>query len=330
VSRKKLEEMGLDLPLLPVTAVGSFPKPPFLIEAGERAAAGNLSRAKLAEAEREATEFWIKTQEEAGMDVLVDGEQYRGDLVSFFADRMKGFEPGGLVRCFGNRYYRKPVITGEVRWRRPMTVKWWNYAQDLASRPVKGVVTGPYTLMDFSFNEHYPSRRAAALAIAREMRREVAALIGAGCRIVQIDEPALSARPGEMGLAADAIEALIENLSAYFIVHACYGSFESVCPGALKLPVHNFDLEMTNGGFRLLEAVASSTRDFSLGVVDVHSPKVDSPEAIERRIKRALRAVDSEQLWIDPDCGLRTRTLDQATAQLKAMRDAVASVRKGL
>lgn len=330
MSRKKLEAMSIDLPLLPVTVVGSLPKPPFLVEARERAAAGDLGGAKLEEAEREATEFWVKTQEEAGVDVVADGEQYRGDLVSFFTDRMKGFKAGGLVRCFGNRFCRKPVISGEVAWRRPMTVGWWNRAQDLASRPVKGVVTGPYTLMDFSFNEHYPSRRAAALAIAREMRKEVTALVQAGCRIIQIDEPALSVRTGETGIAADAIKAVVEGLSAYFILHTCYGRFETVCPAALKLPVDNFDLETANSGFRVLDAIGSSTKDFSLGVVDVHSAKADSAEAIERRIRRCLKTVDRESLWVDPDCGLRTRDINRATAALKAMAAAAASVRKDL
>ena len=138
MSREKLRKLGLDLPLLPTSTVGSFPKPDYLIEARAQAARNTITKSELDRLERKATEFWVGVQEELGLDVLVDGEQYRGDMVAYFAETMPGFAKGGLVRSYGNRYYHKPVMVGPVRWPGPMTVDWWRWTQSLTSRPVKG------------------------------------------------------------------------------------------------------------------------------------------------------------------------------------------------
>jgi len=330
--RKKLAELGLDLPLLPATTVGSFPKPPELLAARAAVRKGKMSRNKLDDAAREATASWVRVQEELGLDVLVDGEMYRGDMVAYFAEHMKGFKDGGLVRSYGNRYYRKPVITGPVRWTRPITTEWWKFAQGLTGRPVKGVLTGPYTMMDFSFNEHYPTRRSTAMAIGRELRKEAEALVRAGCKIIQIDEPALSVRPEELPVAVEAMKTMTQGLPAYFITHVCYGALKFIYPGMLRMPVHNFDLEMSNSEFDLLPLFAGDpfTKDISLGVFDVHSRKTDSAETVRRRIKKALAVLNPEQVWIDPDCGLKTRTRDEALAGLAEMMKAVTRVRKEL
>src|SRR3990170_7749696 len=185
MSRKKLQDLGVQVPLLPTTTVGSFPKPPELTKARADFAKGKINAAALKKEEEKATSFWMETQEQLGLDVLVDGEQYRGDMVAFFAEKMSGFEIGDLVRSYGNRYYHKPIITGEVGWPGPMTVEWWKFAQSFTSKPVKGMLTGPYTVMDWSFNEHYPDRRSACLALAGEIRREVEALVEAGAKIMQ-------------------------------------------------------------------------------------------------------------------------------------------------
>ena len=173
MSRQKLKRLGLDLPLLPTSTVGSFPKPPELAQARTKYARKQITKHELEALEKKATEFWIQTQEEIGLDVLVDGEQYRGDMVAYFAEIMGGFRTGGLVRSYGNRYYHKPVIVGEVRWPSPMTVSWWRWTQALTAKPVKGMLTGPYTVMDWSFNDYYPDRKSACLALAREIRKEV-------------------------------------------------------------------------------------------------------------------------------------------------------------
>jgi len=330
--RKKLLELVPDLPLLPTTLVGSLPKPPELLAARARARQGEITPDEVDAAARQATEFWIGQQEEIGIDILVDGEMYRGDLVAYFAGHLKGFREGGLVRSYGNRYYRKPVLNGVVRWTAPITVEWWRFAQSLTKKPVKGILTGPYTMMDWSFNEHYPGRKAALFALARELRKEVEALVGAGCKIIQVDEPALSARAGELSMAVEAMKLVTEKLPAYFVVHACYGDLESVYPDMLDLPVHNLDLELANSDLGLLDQFTKSpfTKDLSLGVTDVHVRKVPTPDLVRKRLKRALALLAPEQVWVDPDCGLKTRTVEEAISHLRAIQEAAAGVREDL
>jgi 5-methyltetrahydropteroyltriglutamate--homocysteine methyltransferase len=319
MSREKLKSLGLKLPLFPTTSVGSFPKPEYLAKARAEFGKGKISAEQLLELERKATKFWIETQENLGVDVLVDGEMYRGDMVAYFAERMPGFTEGGLVRSYGNRYYHKPIITGEVEWPGPVTVDWWKYAQGLTKRPVKGMLTGAYTIMDWSFNEHYADRRATAIALASVIRKEVEALIAAGCKIVQIDEPALSVRPEELPIAVEAMDATTRGLEAYFITHACYGAFELIYPGMLDLAVDNFDLEMANNDLGLLEVFRRKpfTKDISFGVVDVHSHSMEKADDVRRRLEQALTAIDRDQIWVDPDCGLKTRTVDEAIEKLR-------------
>ncbi len=324
MSRAKLEELGLNLPLFPTTSVGSFPKPDYLTKGRAEFAKGQLSEAELRELERKATAFWIETQEKLGVDVLVDGEQYRGDMVAYFAERMPGFTEGGLVRSYGNRYYHKPIITGRIEWPGPITADWWKYAQSLTKKPVKGMLTGAYTIMDWSFNEHYPDRKATAVALAQVIRKEAEALIAAGCKIVQIDEPALSVRPEELPIAIEAMRHTTQGLNAYFITHACYGAFEYIYPGMLEMPVHNFDLEMSNSDLDLLELFRRYpfTKDISFGVVDVHSHTIEKGDAVRRRVEQALTILPKDRVWVDPDCGLKTRTVDEAINKLRACVDA--------
>jgi 5-methyltetrahydropteroyltriglutamate--homocysteine methyltransferase len=329
MSRTKLTELGLDLPLFPTTSVGSFPKPDYLAKARADFSKGKINREELGEFERKATQFWIETQEKLGVDVLVDGEMYRGDMVAYFAEKMPGFTEGGLVRSYGNRYYHKPIITGAIEWPGPITVDWWKYAQSLTKKPVKGMLTGAYTIMDWSFNEHYPDRKATAMALARAIRKEVEALIAAGCKIVQVDEPALSVRPEELPIAIEAMQATTQGLNAYFITHACYGAFEYIYPGMLDLAVDNFDLEMSNSDLDLLQLFQRYpfTKDISFGVVDVHSHRIEDAEAVRRRVEQALTILPKDRVWVDPDCGLKTRTVDEAIAKLRACVEAAKAFR---
>ena len=332
MSRAKLQSLGLDLPVLPTSSVGSFPKPDYLVEARARATRNAITRPELDRLERRATEFWVRTQEELGLDVLVDGEQYRGDMVAYFAETMPGFARGGLVRSYGNRYYHKPVMVGPVRWPGPMTVDWWRWTQSLTSRPVKGMLTGPYTLMDWSFDDHYPSRKAACLALAHEVRKEVEALLEAGVRIVQIDEPALSVRPDELGFAVDAMHLVVDGLSAYYVVHACFGAFETIYPGLLDLPVDNLDLAISHSALDLLAMFEKDpfTKDLSLGVLDVHSHSVETAPDVLTRIRRGTAVLPAGRIWVDPDCGLKTRTVEESRAKLGAMMSAVRAARAEL
>jgi 5-methyltetrahydropteroyltriglutamate--homocysteine methyltransferase len=327
--REKLEKLGLKLPLFPVTSVGSFPKTDAVVEARTEFRRGKISAEKLEEIERQATAFWIAKQEELGIDVLVDGEQYRGDMVAYFAEQLPGFTRGGLVRSYGNRYYHKPIITGEVKWTEPLTVDWWRYAQSLTKKPVKGMLTGPYTIMDWSFNEHYADRKATCMALADVIRKEVEALIAAGCKIVQVDEPALSVRSEELPVAIEAMHRVTDGLEAYFITHACYGAFEHIYPGMLELPVDNFDLEMSNSDLDLLELFRRHrfTKDISFGVVDVHSHVLEDAATVRRRVEQALTILPKEQVWVDPDCGLKTRTVEEAIDKLRVCVDAAKTFR---
>jgi len=329
MSREKLEKLGLHLPLFPTTSVGSFPKPDYLLKARADFNKGKITREQLTELERKATAFWIEKQEKLGVDVLVDGEQYRGDMVAYFAERMPGFTEGGLVRSYGNRYYHKPIITGEVQWPGPVTVEWWKYAQSLTNKPVKGMLTGAYTIMDWSFNEFYPGRKATAMALAGVIRKEVEALIAAGCKIIQIDEPALSVRPEELAIATEAVEKTTHGLNAYFITHACYGAFEYIYPGMLNLAVDNFDLEMSNSDLALLELFRRHpfTKDISFGVVDVHSHVIEDVPAVRKRIEQALTILPKEGVWVDPDCGLKTRTIEEAIDKLRVCVEAARAFR---
>src|SRR3989338_444842 len=323
----KLQDLGIKLPKLPVSSVGSFPKPAVLKNARAQFERKEITRERLTEIERETTKDWIKFQEEIGVDVLVGG-----DMVAYFAENLAGFEEGGFVRSYCNRYYRKPIITGEVKWEKPLTVDWWKYAQSLTKKPVKGMLTGPYTIMDWSFNEYYANRRETAIALSQVVRAEVIALINAGATIIQIDEPACSVRTDELPLVIESMDAVTKGLRAYFLTHICYGTFSKIYPKMLDIPVDNFDLEMSNSDNDLLKCFKKSpfTKDLSAGVVDVHSHLLESREDVKRRIQEIAEFVPVNQLWIDPDCGLKTRSVKEAKEKLKVITDTVKALRKEL
>ena len=332
MSRQLLMDLGIELPKLPTTSVGSFPKPPYLTRARSNKKRGSIGDSDLTALEERATREWIEFQEQTGVDVVVDGEMYRGDMVAYFAEHIPGFDPGGLVRSYGNRYYYKPIIKGELRYPGPITVEWWKRAQSLTSKPVKGMLTGPYTIMDWSFNEFYGDRGAATLALADLVRQEVAELIKAGCKIIQIDEPAISVRPEELEIARQGLEKATRGQKAYFITHICYGAFDKIYPGMLNLPVHNIDLEMSNSDLDMLEQFRKHpfTKDITFGVVDVHSHVIEDVDVIKARIEKALLYLPEDAVWIDPDCGLKTRTVEEAKAKMENIQKAVEKVRMSL
>ena len=213
---------------LPLSTIGSFPKPERLKQARAGAARGALPAEELRRVEREETAACLRVQETLGLDLLVDGEMYRGDMTTYFAEQIEGFRISGLVRSYGNRYYRKPIVVGPVRWPRPVTVDWFRFALEQTRLPVKAILTGPYTMMDWSFDEHYGSRETLAMALAEVIRQEAEALVGAGARYVQIDEPAVSVRPDEIDLAIRAMGTVTEGLRARTITHICYGDFPAI------------------------------------------------------------------------------------------------------
>ncbi len=321
------------------TSVGSFPKPDYLVKARSKAARGEITAEELEALGRKATEHWIRLQEEIGIDILVDGEMNRGDMVTYFSEHMEGFEISGLVRSYGNRYYRKPIAVGPVGSKGEITVEWWKYAQELTDRPVKGMLTGPYTIADWSFNEHYPSREAFVMDLARVVHDEAVALEQAGAKYIQIDEPAISTRPEEVELASRALGIVTEGLKAYTLTHTAeysqtYAEFAAVFNQIVHLPVDNLDLEMANSDYFILDLLHQKglpdDKAISMGVLDVHTHEIESVEEIVAGIKRGLEMIPAERLYIKPDCGLKTRREDETMGKLRNMMTAVREVKAEL
>ncbi|MEX1254714.1 MAG: methionine synthase [Dehalococcoidia bacterium] len=316
------------------TTVGSFPKPDYLQKARNQFAAGKLPLDELQELERKATREVIALQEELGIDILVDGEMARGDMVVYFAEHLQGMEIGGLVRSYGNRYYHKPIVKGGLRWTEPITLELWRFAQGLTDKPVKGMLTGPYTMVEWSFLEGYDDRRTAVLEMAKAVHMEAVELDRAGAAYIQIDEPALSTRLEDLELAIEAMGVVTEGLRAKTLTHICYGDFVSVYPRFLDMPVVQFDLEMANSGHDLVELFKAKGfpegKEIAWGVFDVHTHVVETVDEVKTAIKRGLEVLPPERLFIDPDCGLKTRTWDEAEAQLRVMMQGVHEVRQEL
>jgi len=325
---------------LVTTAVGSYPKPDYLARARSQFSQGKLDREELEKLERQATEFWIRSQERLGLDVLVHGEMERGDMVAYFAGEpggrtIEGMKLGGLVRSYGNRYYHKPVIFAKLAWPGPMTVEMWRYAQGLTDRPVKGMLTGPYTMVEWSFDEHYPSRRDAVLDMAKVIRREVEELVKAGARYIQIDEPAIHTRPRQdFDLAVEAMERVVEGIDCEFHTHICYGEVDLIYPDMLRLPVKQIHLAFKNTNFEYLKLLKEhpfdSDKDLGVGVVDVHTQVMEPLAEVKDGIRKTLALIPPERVWILPDCGLKTRTVEEAEGKLRLMMDATREVKREL
>jgi 5-methyltetrahydropteroyltriglutamate--homocysteine methyltransferase len=318
--------------VLLTTTVGSFGKPDYLQKGRNANARGKLGDSELFELERKATEEWIRRQERLDIDILVDGEMYRGDMVAYFAERLEGFKLGGLVRSYGNRYYHKPIIASPVSRPKPMTVDWFRYTQSLTDRPVKGMLTGPYTLLDWSYNEAYRTRRDAALALAEVVRQEAEDLEAAGARYIQIDEPAIHARPEEIEIAIEAMGIVTQNLKAKTVSHICYGDFAAIYPKVLELPVDQLDLAMHNYEYRWLSLFDKHpfTKELAIGVVDVHSHRLESVDEAADGIRKGLKYVSADRLLPHPDCGLKTRTVEESEEKCRIVVEATKVVRKEL
>ena len=318
--------------VLLTTSVGSMPKPDYLMTARREARQGKITAAELRKLEEKATKYWVELQDKIGIDIIVDGEQYRGDMAAYFGEQLQGFATSSLVRSYGNRYYRKPIVIGAIKRPKPMTVDWWKFAQALTKKPVKGMLTGPYTIMDWSFNEHYPSRRDTALALADVLHAEALDLERAGAKYIQIDEPAVSTRPEELDLAIEALGRVTKGLKAKTITHICYGDFNVIYPKMLELPVDQIDLELKNRDFELLERFKKFpfTKEIGAGIVDVHSHRIESVDEAVRGLERILEVIPPERVYVDPDCGLKTRSVEEAEQKLRICVEAAKRVRASL
>ncbi len=315
---------------LQTTSVGSMPKPGYLIRARAKASKGELASKELRTLEEKATTEWVRFQDEIGIDIVVDGEQYRGDMATYFAENLEGMEVSGLVRSYGNRYYKKPIVVGELRRTGPISVDWYRFAQKLTDRPVKGMITGPYTMMDWSFDEHYGSREETAMAFAKLLHQEARDLEAAGAKIIQVDEPALATRSDELPLVVKAVGAVTKGLNAKTILHTCYGNYFDIYSYFNRLPVDQLDLEMSNSGLDLLDRFRKDPlrKEIAFGVVDVHSHVVETKAQVVERIEQALSIFDPQKLYIDPDCGLKTRTVEEARGKLEVIIEATRAVKE--
>jgi 5-methyltetrahydropteroyltriglutamate--homocysteine methyltransferase len=280
------------------TTVGSFPKPDYVVHARNEFSLGRISRQELAEVELKATAEVIRLQDDIGLDILVDGEMYRGDMVAFFAGEpggkaIEGTKLGGLVRSYGNRYYHKPVITGKLRWPGPMTLDMWRYAQGLTDKPVKGMLTGPYTMVDWLFDEHYGDRTQAVLDMAAVIHQEALELDKAGAPYIQVDEPAATTRFDEMDLVSRGLSIVTQGLKAKTVTHFCYGDFARVFQQIVDLPVGQLDIETANSDYDLLELFRGKQfdKELAIGVLDVHSHRIETVEEVVAGIRRALEVV---------------------------------------
>ena len=198
---------------------------------------------------------------------------------------------------------------------------WFTFAQAQTKRPVKGMITGPYTMMDWSFDEYYGSRADACFAFAKLLHDEAVALEAAGAKVVQVDEPALSTRFDELPLLVKAVGIVTKGLKAKTVLHTCYGNYNEIFDYFNKLPVDQLDLEMSNSGLDLLDRFKREPlkKEIAFGVVDVHSHVIEPESLIRERIEKALTIFSPSKLFIDPDCGLKTRSVDEARIKLRNM-----------
>lgn len=313
------------------STIGSFPKPPALQEARRRFRDGEIDGAALRQVEDEAVRRVIALQEDAGIDLLVDGEMDRADPITTFAERLQGIEIDGWVRVYGDRYVRRPRIVGPVRNGASTTADRWRFARDLASGPVKAILPGPYSLMDGSFDEHYGSRREVCLAFADVVRDEAAALAAAGAVEIQIDEPSAGARSGETGLLREALERAVAPLRgrARVWLYLGYPDLRAVGGELATLPAHGLLVAGAHASFDGVETFAKALppgRVAGIGLIDVVDARVETPEEIRRRIDHVTSLLPADRLWAVPDGGFRALRGEAARAKLAAL---VAAAKRG-
>jgi 5-methyltetrahydropteroyltriglutamate--homocysteine methyltransferase len=287
--------------------------------------------------------FALRLFETAGLARVYDGEARRIEMYEYPIRQMRGFQFQGHVRSWDNKYYLKATVTDEVHLERPYHLEEFDFVRQHARGEPKLPITGPYTLADWSYNEHYlarqrgwkgPTARRAAQRdfvvdlAKRAIRPTLAALIEHGCRVIQVDEPAAGTHPDEADLVVEGFNAATEGLDAEFTMHICYSNYRDLLPELLEAKrCRQWAWEFANrdregrDGYEVLKALNEygDTREVGLGVVDVHRDDVEPPELVADRIRRAVKYLgDPARIWVNPDCGLRTRKLDVATHKLES------------
>jgi 5-methyltetrahydropteroyltriglutamate--homocysteine methyltransferase len=340
--RSRRQSEMLDLPLFPTTTIGSFPQTSELRRARAAHRAGTLSAAEYERAIRTLIEDAVRFQESAGLDVLVHGEFERNDMVEFFGERLTGFAftRNGWVQSYGSRCVKPPIIYGDVARSRPMTVAWTVYAQSLTRRPVKGMLTGPVTMLQWSFVRDDQPRELTCRQLALAVRDETLDLEAARIQVIQIDEPAiregLPLRAAERGeylrWAVDAFRLASSGVrdETQIHTHMCYSEFDEIIGAVARMDADVLSIETSRSDMELLDTFGRTGYPNAVGpgVYDVHSPVVPAVDAIEALLDKALAVLAPAQLWVNPDCGLKTRRWEEVRPAIRAMVAAARRLRE--
>ncbi len=341
VTRKPLQQRRFNLPVLPTTTIGSFPQTMAIRQARAAFRRNELTHLEYLSAMRTEIQEIIRKQEEIGLDVLVHGEPERNDMVEYFGEQLWGyaFTENGWVQSYGSRCVKPPILYGDVYRPEAITVEWTKYAQSQTDRPVKGMLTGPVTMLMWSFVRDDQPRADTALQLALAIRDEVIDLERAGIGMIQIDEPAfreglpLRRRDWEHYLdwAVKAFRVASSGIGdeTQIHTHMCYSEFHDILPAIADLDADVITIETSRSRMELLDAFVkfSYPNDIGPGVYDIHSPRVpDSSEMLEL-LEKASRHIDPQQLWVNPDCGLKTRNWPETKAALQTMVDCAKTMR---
>lgn len=342
-ARAKVQRQRFKLPTWPTTTIGSFPQTTEIRGLRLNFKQGKLSAGNYRTSIAEHIKQAIIEQEKLGLDVLVHGEAERNDMVEYFGENLRGFAftQNGWVQSYGSRCVKPPVVIGDISREQPITVDWAKYAQSLTDKPVKGMLTGPVTILCWSFPREDVSRETIAKQIALALRDEVDDLQKAGIGIIQIDEPAL--REGlplrhadwqaYLTWAVDAfrLNAAVADDDTQIHTHMCYCEFNDIMDSIAALDADVITIETSRSDMELLESFEEFAypNEIGPGVYDIHSPNVPSVEAMETLLKRAAKSIPAERLWVNPDCGLKTRGWPETRAALANMVQATHNLRQG-
>ena len=339
--RRAAQEASLGLPMYPTTTIGSFPQTPDIRKTRAGFKKGEISSEDYTAFMKAEIEKVVRFQEEVGLDVLVHGEPERNDMVEYFGQLLDGFTftKNGWVQSYGSRCVKPPVIYGDVSRAKPMTVDWSVYAQSLTDRHMKGMLTGPVTILQWSFVREDQPRKDTAWQIALSIRDEVSDLEAAGIKVIQIDEPAL--KEGTPLRKSDWDDYFDWAVNAFKLAtssakdetqihtHMCYCDFNDIMPVIAALDADVISMEASRSHAELLDAFADYNypNEIGPGVYDIHSPRVPSTEEMVKLLEQMLEKLSKEQLWVNPDCGLKTRGWVEVEQSLKNMVEAAIKLR---
>ncbi|MEU6821084.1 5-methyltetrahydropteroyltriglutamate--homocysteine S-methyltransferase [Streptomyces atriruber] len=342
--RAAAQRAALGLPLLPTTTIGSFPQTGELRTARADLRAGRIDGAGYEERIKAEIQEVISFQEKTGIDVLVHGEPERNDMVQYFAEQLTGYlaTQHGWVQSYGTRYVRPPILAGDISRPEPMTVRWTTYAQSLSDRPVKGMLTGPVTMLAWSFVRDDQPLGDTARQVALALRDEVDDLEAAGTSVIQVDEPALretlplraADHPAYLTWATESFRLSTSGVrpDTQIHTHMCYAEFGDVVQAIDDLDADVISLEAARSHMQVARELAAHgyPREAGPGVYDIHSPRVPSAEEAAALLRKGLDAIPAERLWVNPDCGLKTRGWPETRSSLENLVTAARTVREEL